>query len=292
MLDLGAGVWEVSTLRLKSGVHLHLGRHTVLQATTNIERFPVIATNVVNAEQAELHLIYAEDAEDIAIVGEGTVDGQDTAFWSPVTREEDRPYGIFDFTVQGKRLSPLVEMVRCRRVRVEGVTFQRSPGWTLHLFGCDEALISQVRIRNHLKGPNTDGLTINGCRDVRISDCDVRCGDDAINVKATNADQPTERVLVTNCIAESNCSCFGTGADVEGVIRDVTFTNCASRGALRMIQVGMWYAGLTENICFHNIVGNTLPGPGVTGERAIYVDIQQWRRQTPDLGRVRNCVFS
>jgi hypothetical protein len=103
---------------------------------------------------------------------------------------------------------------------------------------------------------------------------------------------------VTNCVASSNCSAFGLGADAAGTIRDVVFSHCVAARALRMIQVEQWYPGTIERAIFGNITGRTFPDEGVQCERPIYVDIQQWKRgsddssaETPPLGVVRDLVF-
>ena len=71
-----------------------------------------------------------------------------------------------------------------------------------------------------------DGIGINGSRDVRISDCDVDTGDDAIIIKCSHDDLTCERVTVTNCVLSTNCAAVGIGAEVRGRINDVVFSNC------------------------------------------------------------------
>lgn len=287
-LVVGAGLWCVTTLFLRSGVRLRLSRGAVLQAETDLSLYPALKSIVSNKDQSNYHLIYAEGCEDIALEGEGTIDGQDTAFWTAAQCEAERPYGIFDFYVTGERISPLIQIIHCRRVRVENVTIQRSPAWTLHAFDCDEVHIRGVRIRNHLKGPNADGITINGCRNVWVRDCDVVTGDDAIGIKATNVGYPCRGVVVSDCIVETNCGAFILGAETAGGIFDVSFNNCIARASLRLIAIEMWDCGHVENVIFNGIVGKTFPQEGVACERLIYIDIQQWLRHTPQLGRIRN----
>lgn len=291
-VTLGPGLWVTSTLRLRSGVIFHLELGAILQAATDISLYPVIEGSADNKDQSKYHLLHAEECEDIAVTGQGIIDGQDTAFWAPCEREEQRPYGIFDYYVPGERLSPLLQIVRCRRVRVEGVIIRRSPSWTLHLYDCDDVQVRQIRMQNHLLGPNTDGIGINSCRDVIISGCDITGGDDSIIVKATHPTKPCERIIVSDCIADTNCSAFGLGAETLGGIRDVTFTNCVARRSLRVIQLQLWSSGWVENVVFSNIVGRTYPTERVTCERPIYIDIQEFKKPDQPLGRVRNIQFS
>ena len=291
-LRIGPGVWVVTTLFLRSGLRLYLEQGTVLQAETDLSLYPPQPVIADNKDQSAYHLIYAADCEDIALEGEGAIDGQDTHFWTRAVTEAERPYGIFDYYPNGDRPTPLVQIVRCRRVRVSGVTLQRSPGWTLHAFDCDEVQISGVRIRNHLMGPNADGITINGCRNVRVTGCDVITGDDAIGIKATNAGVPCDGVMVSDCIVETNCGAFILGAETLGGISNVVFSNCVARASLRLITIEMWDAGSVQNVLYNNICGANLPQPGVTCERPIYLDIQQFHRPTAELGTIRNVMCS
>jgi Glycosyl hydrolases family 28 len=288
------GRYVITTLILRSGVELHLQQGACLQAHHDLGCYPRMPPAADNKDQSPVHLLFASDAENISITGDGVIDGQDEAFWEPCVRTEDRPYGIFRFTVRGGtmgRPSPLVQFVRCRNIKLSEFTLRSPPGWGLHIFDCDQVSITGLTVRGHRYGPNTDGIGINGSRDVRVAHCDVDTGDDAIILKATNADSRCERVTVTNCVLASNCAALGLGADVCGVIRDVVFTNCVVRRSLRMIQIEMWFPGQVERATFSGITGRTLPDEGVENERPIYVDIQQYLRPEPELGRVRDLVF-
>jgi hypothetical protein len=293
-VSVGPGVYVMTTLFLRSGVALHLEHGARLVAHACLEDYPEVADAARNKDQSHQHLIVAHGCEDIAITGKGTIDGNDQAFWTPCKSEAEWPYGIFRYTVRGghaRRPSPLVQLVGCTRVKLRDVTLTSAPGWTLHVFNCDTVSIQGLTVRGDPYGPNTDGIGINGSRDVRISDCDVDTGDDAIIIKATNPDSVCERVTVTNCVLASNCAALGLGADVEGVIRDVVFSNCVVRKSLRMIQVEMWFPGQVERAVFSGISGRTFPDEGIENERPIYVDIQQFNRTEPTLGHVSDLVF-
>lgn len=294
IVTVGPGCYIMTTLYLKSGVELHLLRGARLQAHTDLGAYPAMPADTANKDQAQVQLVAAFDCHDIAITGDGVIDGQDEHFWDPCEREEDRPYGIFRFTVRGgprSRPSPLLHLVRCRNVRLEGFTVTGAPGWAVHVFDCDSVSVSGLTVRGNPYGPNTDGIGINGSRDVRVAHCDVDTGDDAIIIKSTNAGIHCRNVTVTNCVLASNCAAFGLGADVWGTISDVVFTNCVVKKSLRMIQVEMWFPGQVKRAVFSGISGRTFPDEGVENERPIYIDIQQHLRPVPELGEVQDMIF-
>lgn len=289
------GIYRITTLCMRSNVELHLSHGVRLEAHHDLNAYPEMPRAARNKDQTQYHLIAAFDCENIAITGYGTLDGQDQAFWVPCKRKEDRPYGIFRYLVKGDhetgRPSPLIQIVQCKNLRLSDFTMKDMAGWGLHIFNCDQVSVQGITVRGNPYGPNTDGIGVNGSRDVRISHCDVDTGDDAIIIKATNPEHVCEHITVTNCVLASNCAALGLGADIEGVVRDVVFTNCVVKKSLRMIQVEMWFPGQVERAIFSGISGKNLPDEEVTNERPIYVDIQQFLRPEKKLGKVKQLVF-
>ena len=293
-VHLEPGVYPVTTLFMRSGVELHLMRGAVIQAWHQIDDYPDATLPPIFQYQPRANLIAAIDCKDISITGDGVIDGQDLAFWDPCTSKDERPYGIFRYKVRGSmqsRPSPLVQIVRCRNVRLDRVLVQAAPGWAVHVYDCDHVSISGLTIRGHRFGPHTDGIGINGSRDVRIMHCDVDTGDDAIIVKSTDPGMECRNITVTNCIVASNCAGLGLGADVYGSISDVIFSNCVVKKALRMIQVEMWFPGQVQRAIFKGITGRTYPDEEIENERPIYVDIQEQKRPGGELGSVQDLVF-
>ncbi|MDX1682722.1 MAG: glycosyl hydrolase family 28 protein, partial [Phycisphaeraceae bacterium] len=260
VVSVGPGTYEMTTLFLRSGVELHLEYGACLKAWANLEDYPTVASAAENKDQATAHLVVAVEQQDVAITGRGVIDGQDEAFWVPCKTREERPYGIFRFQVKESprhRPSPLVQIVGCRDVRLADVTVQAAPGWAIHVFDCDVVSMTGLVVEGHPYGPNTDGIGINGSRDVRVDHCHVDTGDDAIIIKATNPGLVCRNVVVSNCVVASNCAGLGLGADVYGEITDVVFSNCVVKKALRMIQVEMWFPGQVKRAVFSGITGRT-----------------------------------
>ena len=111
------------------------------------------------------------------------------------------------------RISPLFEIRKSLHVVLDGFTIEDSPGWTIHPYCCDDVTIRGLTLDSDLYGPNTDGIDVNGCRDVFISDCNISGCDDAIILKATQDARSTERVVVTNCVLTTKCGALGLGAE-------------------------------------------------------------------------------
>ena len=154
-------------------------------------------------------LILAEGAEDIAIVGPGTIDGNGGAF-PKVDSQGQRPR--------------LVHFRRCRDIRIENVTLQNSPRWTCFLQECERVTVRHARLDGHANF-NNDGLDMEA-RDVLVEDCDVDVGDDGICLKSFNRDFVVGNVRVRNCRVASNCNFLKLGTHGYGTYRDIEFRDC------------------------------------------------------------------
>lgn len=234
-----SGDYLTGTISLRSNVTLDLAAGAVIRASSD------------RADYTRPYMIYAEDAANAAICGRGSIDGNGAAFWK---REGGR------WHVGEWRPGRLMEFVRCDNLLLEGFTARNSPAWTIHPVDCDRVTITGISIVNGLdaetRGPNTDGIDPDGCTRVRISDCYIQSGDDCIVLKITNrpgGSRVCRDVTVTNCVLVTNETALKIGSESYGEFRNITFSNCAVRGA--GCGVGLWMrdGGLIEGWTVNNI---------------------------------------
>lgn len=277
------GRFVTGTLYLRSGLQLELQAGAVIQASGNIEDYDFMDVTG-HKDLQPYHFLVLKELNDVAIFGAGTIDGSGPSFW------EKTPNRLGWYRELDKRPSPMVECVGCRNLNFRGIEIANSPGWTLHLKCSEDVLIDGVRIRNNLFGPNTDGIDINGCRDVRISNCLIEAGDDAIVLKTTKDAQPCERVVVTNCIIDTNCRALKLGAHESFLdMRDVAFSNCVVRQSVAVFALYCRNGGILENIVVSNITGNAFSNPDFN--QPIHIDLGCCKGDTK-LGQIRNVSIS
>lgn len=198
------------------------------------------------------HLLLAEDATDISIVGEGAIDGNGSAFWEP-----ERPSAWHFWKEHVRRPSPMVELVRCRGVRIENVRLTGSGGWNLHLHDCDDATITGLTVANTLFGPNQDGIDLTGCRRVMISNCNIHTGDDAIALKTSEYSRACEHIAITNCVLATSCAAIRIGYESRQDFRWIAISNCVVPRCSRLLDLRTLEGGNIEHVTVSGLSGST-----------------------------------
>lgn len=173
------GEYLSGALELKSNVTIYLEAGAVIYASLDPADYDVPGKE--NRYRNPV-LIYADGAENITIEGKGKIDGQARRIWTPIKEGDSfiqieteiaRKAGVE--MSQFKKVEPhtfLVFLVNCKNVTVKDVTLYESCNWTLHLQWCKQVFINRVSIFSSLtEGVNADGIDVDGCSDVIISDC-------------------------------------------------------------------------------------------------------------------------
>lgn len=274
---LQGGTFLSGTIRLKSNVTLHIEAGATLLGSTNIEDYPDITPEIIYLYRARFtkYLIYAERAENIGLSGRGVINGQGEHFPAQAGDDKGRPY--------------ILRFSECKNVRVENLTFLDSARWLSHYLACDNVTISGLTIRAKIR-ENRDGIDVDSCQDVRISDCRIDTGDDAIVLKATT-DRPCRRVTITNCILSSMASAVKMGTESNGGFEDIAVSNCVIHDTgYSGIAVEMVDGGELNRVTISNITMRDVKAP-------IFVRLGNRARPIPELpppgmGSLRNVIIS
>lgn len=270
-----AGTYRSGTLDLKSHVTLQLEAGATLRGSASLADYPsrIPALRSYTDTYTEKSLIYAENIENIAICGQGAIDGQGSGFHGPY---KVRPY--------------LMRFVNCRDVSVTGITIRDSPMWVQHYLACERVDIRGITVHSRVN-QNNDGIDIDSCAAVRISDCDIWSGDDAIVLKAT-LDRVCRDVVVSNCILSSACNALKLGTESNGGFENIAFSNCTIRETrLAGLAIEMVDGGLLDRITVTNLAMNGVGTP-------IFVRLGNRARPfveggaQPPMGSLRNVSIS
>ena len=230
------GTYLTGTLVLKSNVNFHLESGATILGSKDLADYHPLANDAgpkLKGDANSKHLIFARDAENLSITGNGHINGQGPAFWVPSERKVPPPEDAWKdvATYDWKpldRASPMVELFNCKNARVEDITMENASGWTFRPIECDTLVIRGLKIRNPVIGPNTDGIDLTCCRNVSISDCDISTGDDAICLKSEGPYGVmglSRNITITNCVLTCCCNGLKFGTAPHGGYENITFTN-------------------------------------------------------------------
>ena len=306
------GTFYTGPITLKSNVNFHLEEGAVLKFDTNPELYmPAVLTRWEGVDCYNMRpLIYAYGETNLAITGKGVIDGQGSMeTWWPMCGE--KKYGWKEgmigqncggrakllawgesgepiykrlMTVQDGMRPQLVNLYRCDRVLVEGVTMQNSPFWTLHPLFCTNLIVRGVHFIN--RGPNGDGCDPESCDGVIIENCVFDTGDDCIAIKSgRNRDGrtwgvPSQNIIVRNCKMYDGHGGVVIGSEISGGYKNLYVENCEmdSPNLDRVIRIktSNCRGGVIENVFVRNIK------VGVCREAVLRINLQYENREICD----------
>ncbi|MHB8997447.1 MAG: glycoside hydrolase family 28 protein [Armatimonadota bacterium] len=271
-----AGTYLTGTLFLRSRVTLHLTAGATLLGSPRREDYnadDVFPENPVFTREnvTGAHLIIAYLQDHVAITGQGTIDGHSASFFEPLPPEEvTTTYRrkTRNFPIRDWRPGQMVFFCRCTNVAVQDVSLLNAPYWTLLLLGCSDVRLRGLRIMNPPQTQNGDGIDLDCCRDVTVSDCNIQSGDDCLTLRGHSAilgdhAQACENVTVTNCLLSTPCNAIRIGVG-DGIVRDCTFSNIIIKESRTGLSVVSAYSehcahgAILQNIHLSNFVCDTV----------------------------------
>jgi len=280
-----SGMFITGSIELKSHVNLHLEQGAILRGSLDLEDY---------ASSFRRHgIIFCIDAEHVSITGSGIIDARGIHFYDTTlnhtypefdkqaTRQKNgyMPEGVFYTDGPIERTSSpgmTVTFFHCSRVVLSGITIKDTPLWAVRFAYCDDVLIHGISIYNNLLIPNSDGVHCTASRNIRMSDCDIRAGDDAFIVTGFTMEEQTpgytseeqgryrfgnkseyaENVTVSNCSFQSRSAGIRIGYG-QHPIRNCVFNNIVIYGSNRGIGIFAHDASSIENLIFSNFVIQT-----------------------------------
>jgi len=150
----------------------------------------------------------------------------------------------------------LIVLNNCKKVLLEGVTFQNSAAWCIHPLMCQDLTLRNVRVKNPEYAHNGDGMDIESCKNFLIEGCTLDVGDDAICIKSGKDEEgrkrgiPTENGVIRNNTVYNGHGGFVVGSEMSGGARNIFVQNCTFMGTdkgLRFKSV-RGRGGVVENI--------------------------------------------
>ena len=307
------GIWLTGPIQLRSNINLHLERGALIKFSADFKLYPLVVIDMKGEKQVDATSpIFGQDLENVAITGEGIIDGGGDA-WRPVKKDKltesdwnalvksggvldergdtwwpsrgamdgERNVGkllsshslnLADYEPYHQFLRPrMVRFINCKKLLLQGVTFQNPPNWTLNPSLSEDVSILNVTVHNSYAAQNSDALDLESCRRAIIKDSTFDAGDDGICIKSgkdaagRRIGMPTEDVLVEGCTVYHAHGGFTIGSEMSGGVRNIHVDNCTFIGTdagLRFKTVrgrgGVVEKIYISNVRMVNIIGNAI----------------------------------
>lgn len=261
------GTYFSGSIAMKSHITLHFAENAILLGSGDPEKYPVIpgaVQDIVTGEAIQtgtwegnpvpMHsaLLCAEYAEDITIIGPGTVDGdaQHSRWW----------VNVKDRVIARPRL---IHFNRCKNVTIHGITAQNAASWQLHPYFSENIDFFDVSVNAPKDSPNTDGLDPEACDNVNIIGCKFSVGDDCIAIKSGKIDlakmyeKPANHHTIRNCIMQFGHGAVTLGSEISGGVKNLTVNRCifnhTDRGLRIKTRRGRGKLCVIDGVLFENI---------------------------------------
>ena len=323
-----AGVFVIGAIILKSNINLYLEQGAELRSSENLEDFKI--------GTERYGMIFCQDAFNISITGKGIINGRGSNFYDSTQNHQDglsqntaKPYdlnytrqkekyfpkGIFFTDGPIKRKQPpgmTIVFFHCNQVTIKDVTVKDTPIWAIRFGYCENVLVEGISLLNNIMIPNSDGIHITVSRNIRISNCDIIAGDDAIIVtgfariedtpgydskeqdKYTHGNKSiyAENIQVTNCRLQSRSSAIRIGYG-QHPIRKCVFSNIIITESNRGIGIFAHDASDIEELIFTDIIMETRLHNGIwwgNGEPIHLSSTSRFAGKRP--GQIKNIQFN
>jgi len=273
-----AGTYLSFTIRLKSHVALYLDQGATILAADPKEGkrgYDLPEANQWDMYQDFGHshwqnsLIAGVGLEDISICGPGLIDGRGLTRRSPRPRRPqqagDAPVSLGGTRPQARVESPLGEdapvsemnglgnkaigLKNCRNVIIRDISIFNGGHFAILATGVDNLTIDNVKIDT-----NRDGIDIDSCRNVRLSNASVNSpNDDAIVLKSSYAlgfARATENVTITRCLVSG----YDIGSLLDGTFKRNVTEAPDHDGPAGRLKLGTESNGGFKNITISDIV--------------------------------------
>lgn len=261
------GTFLSGSILLEGSIELHLEEGAHLKASADYDDYllehqiPIITKGTVVEEVLpQRSFIAAFEADSIVISGKGMIDGNADAFIAERGRYIHSMRGPIGGKSQYLERPFTLFLIGCNRTVIKDVTIKDPAFWALRLTGCNDSVIRDISILTDLMVPNADGIDIDRCQNVEITDCTLITADDCISLKSccgTSQYGAVRNIYIARCFMKSTSGAITLGTESVGLIENVIVTDCEVRDSHRGFAVRAREGGMISNVIFQDSIVET-----------------------------------
>lgn len=255
-------------------------------SATNAENIAITGTGIVDGNGDAWRMVKKDkltESQWKKLISSGGLLSDDKKTWYPSAKSfkgsQTKDAGVLkggkaakDFEDIKDFLRPnLVVLTNCKKILLEGITFQNSPAWCLHPLMCEDLIVRNVYAKNPWYAQNGDGIDIESCKNFILENSTFDVGDDGICIKSGRDEEgrkrglPTENGIIRNNIVYHAHGGFVIGSEMSGGAKNLYVSNCSFLGT----DVGLRFkttrgrGGVVEKIYINNINMKDIGGEAI-----------------------------
>lgn len=261
-VEVPRGWYYSGPIFLKSNIRLNIAKYAVVQFATDPSLYGTTQHPVTpEGKNADFALVNVRNAENVAITGEGTLDGQGNVWWEWMRnfwRDSEAAHSGAANQRQKVTRPRLLLATHSKNLLIEGVTLTNAPSFHVVLTDMDDVTIRKTSILSPAPSPNTDAIDPINSRNVLIEDNVISCGDDIVAIKGSGFDPKHPDAVTSNIVIRNNKIFAGHGVSIgsgtSGGIRHVVIENNEFVGSLHgfRIKTRRGFGGEVSDVVFRN----------------------------------------
>ncbi len=276
------GRYLIGTIYLKSNLVLDISAGAEIVGTTQLAQYATdTGVSPYYPEYLDQCLIYAHNAQNITITGQGAINGGFAQGQKPVPAPQANDRDKLERPM-------LLRFDGCDHIQIDSLKLYGSCSWCLHFARSKNITLKNLDVPNKRQ----DGVDFESCEDAAVSGCHFVTGDDSIAILASH-NQACRRITISDCIMQSSCAAIRLGPLSYGDIQDVTATRCHfSDCGLGGIKIGMYEGGTISRCNFSDIQMDQVTCPILIFLGSFYeVGAITNRRPQMPIGQIHDLVF-
>lgn len=249
-----AGRFVTGVLHMKSNVEIHLEKYAVLAGSTRRSDYGIPDATA---------LLLADKVHDIAITGQGIIDGQGEKIIEDIYRmlnagtlqdkewQTENPW--HQVRPEERNRPKIINFTNSSNITIKGITIRNSPNWVQRYDKCSNMLIDSIQVESNVYW-NNDGIDLVDCKDVKLTNSFFNADDDGICLKSEDRNSRCENIYVANCVVRSSANGVKLGTGSWGGFKNITIKDIKVFDTYRSaIAIECVDGGIIENIDVRNI---------------------------------------
>lgn len=274
------GRYVLSTVFLKDNVHIEISEGTEILGSLNFydyapqEKIEYPIYQDASHTYFDLSMFVGRNCENISITGKGKIDMR--SIW-----DED---GVRGAAIR-KRGPKCIALKECKNVEISGIEIVHATDLAVYFAGCQNVDVHGLKMRVYI-----DGVSPDNSKNVRIYECDIEAGDDAIVFKSSytlNRLDICKDIKVWDCRLKSRCNAIKFGTETNGGFEDIHIENIEIKETrITGISIESVDGAIIDGITIKNVAMQNVNAP-------IFIHLGRRMRgpEGREIGRIRNITL-